>query len=56
VAFGFGLPLVALGAVGATRGQAISRMIARHHLAVLRVAGVFLIVTALYELLAAGFL
>jgi hypothetical protein len=30
-------------------------MIARHHLAVLRVAGVFLIVTAFYELLAAGF-
>jgi cytochrome c-type biogenesis protein len=51
---GFGLPLVALGAVGATRGQAISRTIARHHLAFLRVAGVLLIVTAVYELLAAG--
>jgi cytochrome c biogenesis protein CcdA len=51
---GFGLPLVAIGAVGAARGQAISRTVARHHLAVLRSAGVLLIVTALYELIAAG--
>jgi cytochrome c-type biogenesis protein len=53
---GFGLPLVALSVVGAARGQAISRVLARHHLAVLRGAGVLLIVTALYELLAAGLL
>jgi cytochrome c-type biogenesis protein len=51
---GFGLPLVALGAIGATRGQAISRFVARHHLAILRAAGVLLIVTALYQLQAAG--
>lgn len=51
---GFGLPLVALGAVGATRGQAISRLVTHHHLAVLRAAGVLLISTAVYELLAAG--
>jgi cytochrome c-type biogenesis protein len=51
---GFGLPLVVLGAVGATRGQAISRLVTRHHLAVLRATGVLLIATALYELLAAG--
>ncbi len=51
---GFGLPLVALGAVGAARGQAISRTVVRHHLAVLRITGVLLIVTALYELIAAG--
>jgi cytochrome c-type biogenesis protein len=36
---GFGLPLVALAAIGAARGQAVSRVLARHHLAVLRVAG-----------------
>ena len=51
---GFGLPLVALAAVGAARGQAISRAIARHHLGVFRVAGVLLIVTALYQLTALG--
>jgi cytochrome c-type biogenesis protein len=51
---GFGLPLVVLGAIGATRGQAITRFVARHNLAILRVAGVFLIATALYQLLAAG--
>ncbi len=53
---GFGLPLVALAAIGAARGQAVSRVLARHHLAVLRGAGALLIVTALYELLAAGLL
>jgi cytochrome c-type biogenesis protein len=51
---GFGLPLVALAAVGAARGQAISRLIARHHQAVLRAAGALMIVTALYELRAFG--
>lgn len=53
---GFGLPLVALAAVGAARAQAISRFVARHHLAVLRAAGALLILTAVYELLAAGWL
>jgi cytochrome c-type biogenesis protein len=47
---GFGLPLVALAAIGATRGQAIARLVARHHLAISRVAGALLIVTAAYEL------
>lgn len=51
---GFGLPLVALGAVGAARGQAVSRLVARHHLAVNRTAGMLLIVTAVYELIATG--
>ena len=51
---GFGLPLVALGALGAARGQAISRAIMRHHVAVLRAAGFLLIVTAVYELKASG--
>lgn len=53
---GFGLPLVGLAAVGSVRGEQITRVIARHHLAILRAAGVLLIVTALYELLAAGIL
>ncbi len=53
---GFGLPLVVLGAIGAARGDAIARFLARHHLAVLRAAGALLIVTALYELVAAGLL
>jgi cytochrome c-type biogenesis protein len=47
---GFGLPLVALAAIGAARGQAIARLIARHHPAISRVAGALLIVTAVYEL------
>ena len=51
---GFGLPLVALAAIGAARGQAVSRFLAGHHLAILRGAGALLIVTALYELLASG--
>ncbi len=53
---GFGLPLVALAAIGAARGQALSRVLARHHRAVLRAAGALLVVTALYELVAAGLL
>jgi cytochrome c-type biogenesis protein len=48
--FGFGLPLVGLAAIGATRGQAIGRLVARHHVAISRVAGALLIVTAAYEL------
>lgn len=53
---GFGLPLVALAAIGAARGQALSRVLARYHRAVLRAAGALLVATALYELLAAGLL
>ncbi len=53
---GFGLPLVAIAALGAVRGQAVSRVLARHHLAVLRAAGALVILTALYELLASGLL
>jgi cytochrome c-type biogenesis protein len=53
---GFGLPLVALAAVGAARGQAVSRALARNHRVVLRAAGVLVIVTAVYELLASGLL
>jgi cytochrome c-type biogenesis protein len=47
---GFGLPLVALAAIGATRGPAIAGLVARHHLAISQVAGALLIVTAAYEL------
>ena len=53
---GFGLPLVALAAIGAARGQTVSRVLAEHHVAILRSAGALLIVTALYELLASGLL
>jgi len=53
---GFGLPLVALAIVGAARGQQISRVLARHHLAILRAAGALLIVTAVYQLGTAGLL
>lgn len=53
---GFGLPLVALAAVGATRGMVISRLVSRHHHAILRVAGAAMIVTALYQLDASGML
>jgi len=53
---GFGLPLVALGAIGAARGQVISRVVARHHQSVLRISGAMLIVMALYQLRASGFL
>ncbi len=51
---GFGLPLVLLAGIGAGRAAAISRLVARHHLVVLRTAGALLIVTALYELFASG--
>lgn len=51
---GFGLPLVVLGALGAARGQAVSRLVARHHGLVLRGAGLLVIVTALYELTSSG--
>ncbi|MCI0584807.1 MAG: hypothetical protein L0227_18285 [Chloroflexi bacterium] len=47
---GFGLPLVALGVVGAVRGQAIARLVASHNLAILRAAGALIIATALYQL------
>ena len=53
---GFGLPLVALAALGAVRGGAIARAFAQHHLAVLRIAGVLVIVTAVYQLAASGLL
>jgi cytochrome c-type biogenesis protein len=51
---GFGLPLVALGVVGAVRGQAIARLVASHNLAILRAAGALIIATALYQLVASG--
>lgn len=53
---GFGLPLVLLAAVGAARGQAVSRLLAMHHLVVLRATGILVIATAFYELLASGLL
>lgn len=53
---GFGLPLVVLAALGSARSGAMSRWIARHHDVVFRLAGVLVIATALYELLASGFL
>ena len=46
---GFCLPLILLAALGAARGQAVARGIARHHGAVLRVAGAMLIVAAFAE-------
>jgi cytochrome c-type biogenesis protein len=51
---GFGLPLVALGALGAARGQAVSRAVSRHHTAILRASGAFLIVAAVYGVVTAG--
>jgi cytochrome c-type biogenesis protein len=51
---GFGLPLVLLAAIGASKGQAITRAVARHHPTLLRITGGLLIATALYELLASG--
>jgi cytochrome c-type biogenesis protein len=53
---GFGLPLVALAALGAVRGRAIARALAQHHEAILRVAGILVIGTALYQLAASGLL
>lgn len=52
---GFGLPLVALAAVGAARGQTVSRAIGRYHGWILRVAGVALIATAAFQFAAGGF-
>ena len=46
---GFTLPLILLAALGAIRGQALARAIARHHEVVLRVAGALLIVAAFAE-------
>ena len=46
---GFCLPLILLAALGAARGQAVASGIARHHGAVLRVAGAMLIVAAFAE-------
>lgn len=46
---GFGLPLIILAALGAARGQAVARAIARRHDVVVRVAGVLLIVAAFAE-------
>jgi len=46
---GFCLPLIILAFLGAVRGQALARAIARHHETVLRVAGVLLIVAAFAE-------
>lgn len=46
---GFGLPLIILAILGAARGQAVARSIARHHDAVLRIAGALLIVAAFAE-------
>ena len=53
---GFGLPLVALAAIGAARGRAVSRAIGRYHESILRVAGVFLIATAAFQFAAGGFI
>lgn len=53
---GFGGPLVVLAAVGAARGGAFARALARRHVAVLRVSGVLVIVTALYGLATSGWL
>ena len=50
---GFGLPLVALAVIGA-RASVITRQIAKHHLLIMRVAGLLLIVTAIYQLVDAG--
>ncbi|CAN5579702.1 cytochrome c biogenesis protein CcdA [soil metagenome] len=46
---GFGLPLIVLAALGAVRGQALARAIARRHDVFLRVAGALLIVAAFAE-------
>lgn len=46
---GFGLPLIILAALGAARGQAVARAVARHHTAVLRAAGFLLILAAFAE-------
>ncbi len=46
---GFCLPLIGLAMVGAARGQAVARAIARRHGVVLRLAGALLIVAAFAE-------
>ncbi|MBA2701878.1 MAG: cytochrome c biogenesis protein CcdA [Chloroflexi bacterium] len=46
---GFGLPLILLSLVGAARGRVFTRWVASHHTALLRVAGVLLILTAMAE-------
>lgn len=46
---GFGLPLVLLAVIGASRGQTVARAMARRHDLVLRVAGASLIVAAFAE-------
>ena len=51
---GFGLPLLGLAAIGTSRADALSRLLARHNTIILRAAGILLIATALYELLASG--
>jgi cytochrome c-type biogenesis protein len=53
---GFGRPLVLLAAIGVARGDAMARAVARHHELVLRVSGLLIIATALYELVVAGVL
>lgn len=50
---GFGLPLVVLALIGG-RATVIARFLARHHLAIMRIAGVMLIVTAIYQLIQEG--
>jgi cytochrome c-type biogenesis protein len=46
---GFCMPLIVLAMIGAARGQAVARSIARRHKLVLRVAGAMLIVAAFAE-------
>jgi cytochrome c-type biogenesis protein len=46
---GFGLPLIVLAALGAARGQALARALARRHDTFVRVAGALLIVAAFAE-------
>lgn len=51
VAFGvgFGLPLIGLSLIGAARGRTVAGWLARHHTALMRVAGVLLIFAAFAE-------
>jgi cytochrome c-type biogenesis protein len=46
---GFGAPLIALSLLTATRARAVTTFLARHHLAIGRIAGVLLIGAALAE-------
>lgn len=52
---GFGLPLVGIAALGAVRGRRLTRALARHHGPILRVAGAFTIVAAIYGLISTGY-